>query len=131
MPKMQGYWILHEGLIGVIGEPACRRLRYTDAAQGRRLQDLQAGTGGWLGITDKYWAAALIPDQKTPYEARLTRRQGASKGSLRGRLPLGTIAVAAGRASAPTTNNLFAGAKQIVADRGLSARSSAPSSSTC
>ena len=26
-------------------------------------------TTGWLGITDKYWATALIPDQATPYTA--------------------------------------------------------------
>ena len=26
---------------------------------------------GWLGITDKYWLAALIPDQQTPFKARM------------------------------------------------------------
>jgi YidC/Oxa1 family membrane protein insertase len=29
-------------------------------------------TGGWFGITDKYWAAALIPDQKEPYRGMMS-----------------------------------------------------------
>ena len=29
-------------------------------------------TGGWMGISDKYWLAALIPNQKSPVEARFT-----------------------------------------------------------
>ncbi len=33
-------------------------------------------TGGWLGFTDKYWAAALVPDQTVPYEARFSGAKG-------------------------------------------------------
>jgi membrane protein insertase Oxa1/YidC/SpoIIIJ len=37
-------------------------------------------TGGFLGITDKYWAATAIPDQKTPYTGSFTERdEGATK----------------------------------------------------
>ncbi len=31
-------------------------------------------TGGFVGITDKYWAAAAIPDQDTPYTGAFTDR---------------------------------------------------------
>ena len=27
--------------------------------------------GGWIGITDKYWLAAIIPNQKNTIEAGL------------------------------------------------------------
>ena len=40
-------------------------------------------TGGWIGITDKYWAAALIPDQKAAYDAKLRRHQGAPRIAFR------------------------------------------------
>ena len=29
----------------------------------------QKSTGGWLGFTDKYWMATLIPDQNEPINA--------------------------------------------------------------
>ena len=29
----------------------------------------QKSTGGWLGFTDKYWMATLIPDQNKPINA--------------------------------------------------------------
>ncbi len=32
--------------------------------------DDATSTGGWAGITDKYWLTALIPDQTTPVEGR-------------------------------------------------------------
>ncbi|MBL8771889.1 MAG: membrane protein insertase YidC [Phenylobacterium sp.] len=37
-----------------------------------------ASTGGWIGITDHYWLAALIPDQKQGFEAqyKLTKAPG-------------------------------------------------------
>ena len=28
--------------------------------------------GGWLGITDKYWAAVLVPDQQQSYDANFS-----------------------------------------------------------
>ena len=31
----------------------------------QRTLDLNDSQGGWLGITDKYWMAAVIPDQST------------------------------------------------------------------
>ena len=72
MPKVQGYWILHEGLIGVLGDAGLQEITYADALKEGASKPFKQ-TGGWLGLTDKYWAAALIPDQKQPYEAELTR----------------------------------------------------------
>ena len=68
---------------------AARSSSYTDLLKEGGDQDLQADDGGWLGITDKYWAAALIPDQKTAYDAKFSGTK-ARQGALPGRLPDGT-----------------------------------------
>ena len=69
-------------------------------------------TGGFVGITDKYWAAAAIPDQSRAYQGSFTERdQGATKvyqANVRG----GAETVAPG-ASADITQRLFAGAKEV------------------
>ena len=72
-PETLGFFILHEGPIGVVAD-TLREIDYDD------LEDEQtpttfATTGGWLGITDKYWLAALIPDQKVPVNASFSHRR--------------------------------------------------------
>ena len=69
-PETGGIYILHEGLVGVIGEEGLQEIDYEDALEDK-LTSFK-GTSGWLGITDKYWAAVLVPDQKSSYEARFT-----------------------------------------------------------
>jgi YidC/Oxa1 family membrane protein insertase len=66
-------------------------------------------TGGWLGITEKYWLAAVIPDQKTKVEARFAAAPGDQ---------FQTDYLAAGTSVAPgatveTTARFFAGAKEV------------------
>jgi YidC/Oxa1 family membrane protein insertase len=73
-PKVQGYWILHEGLIGVIGEQGEQKSKYTTALEDG-TQTFTTATGGWLGFTDKYWAATLIPDQGAPYKAQFSGQE--------------------------------------------------------
>ena len=70
MPKVEGYYILHEGPIGVVGDAGLQEISFTDAIKDGGTKTFKQ-TGGWLGMTDKYWAAALVPDQKAPYEAAL------------------------------------------------------------
>ena len=116
MPKTEGYWILHEGPIGVLGDAGLQETRrYADLLKEGGAQDLQAETGGWLGITDKYWAAALIPDQKTPYRGEVHAAPRAAKGLVPGRLPARPRRRPRRRQGSPTTSNLFAGAKQTSA----------------
>ncbi len=62
-------YILHEGLIGVSGKDGLQEITYADAVKSKTKKEFKNITGGWLGITDKYWAATLIPDQKEPYNA--------------------------------------------------------------
>lgn len=59
-PDSQRIYVLHEGLIGFLGEEGLQELDYDDMRDDKEVKF--AGTPeGWLGITDKYWATALIP----------------------------------------------------------------------
>jgi YidC/Oxa1 family membrane protein insertase len=67
-PKVSGYYILHEGLIGYLGEHGLQEYTY------KKIDDAKTvsfkATDGWLGITDKYWASALLPDTGAHLQAR-------------------------------------------------------------
>jgi len=67
-PQVSGYYILHEGLIGYLGDQGLQEYSY------KKIDDAKAVnfkvTDGWLGITDKYWAAALLPDTNAELQAR-------------------------------------------------------------
>ena len=66
-PDVLGYYILHEGLIGVINE-TLTEIDYDDL-QETKNQEYES-TGGWMGITDKYWLMALVPNQSEVVKAR-------------------------------------------------------------
>ena len=99
---------LHVGPIGVVGE----RLKDSEVAY-KKLRDdgpqSFATTGGWLGITDKYWATALIPDQRTPVTARFALAPG---DRFQTDYLQPAVSVAPG-ATVATTAHLFAGAKEV------------------
>ena len=63
-PATTGIYILHEGALGVFDE-TLREEDYDDMqdADGGVIDVVPESAGGWIGITDKYWLAALIPDQ--------------------------------------------------------------------
>jgi len=112
-PHTSGYSVLHEGLIGVPGDAGLEEITYKHAAEDGGGKTFNDKTGGWIGITDKYWAAALIPDQKTPFSA-----------SFRGQHPdtpqevywtdyhLGALVIPSG-ATQKAEGRLYAGAKQV------------------
>ena len=62
--------ILHEGAIGTFdhdGGYSTQQHKYKDWAKKPLIT--KESTGGWLGITDKYWLAALIPPQTETIQA--------------------------------------------------------------
>ena len=68
-PATSGYYILHEGMLGFFDGS----LKETTYDKAKSEGDKKAGiaeeataTAGWAGITDKYWLAAMIPDQAAP-----------------------------------------------------------------
>ena len=69
-PKVEGYYILHEGLIGYLGEQGLQEYSYSKIDE-EKSKTFKV-TNGWLGITDKYWAAALLPDTTAQLQARFS-----------------------------------------------------------
>ncbi len=119
-PHVEGYYILHEGLLGVI-DGTLKEVKYADAkSEGEKHDGLAYhadATDSWAGITDKYWLAALIPDHalKTVVEFAYTQA-GANPGSPEGYQVAFRSAEAqtippAGEAASLT--RLFAGAKEV------------------
>jgi YidC/Oxa1 family membrane protein insertase len=69
-PQVAGYYILHEGMVGYLGDQGLQEYGY------KKIDDAKAVsfkvTNGWLGITDKYWASALLPDASAQLQARFS-----------------------------------------------------------
>ncbi|HMI96952.1 MAG TPA: membrane protein insertase YidC [Micropepsaceae bacterium] len=67
LPVATHYWVVHEGFIGVLGG-TLKDPTYDDLGKNNDMQRFES-TGGWLGITDKYWMAAAIPPQSEDFTA--------------------------------------------------------------
>ncbi len=114
VPKSNSHfttYLLHEGFVGIADE-SLKDPSYKDFDKDDAKPVNFGSTGGWLGITDKYWMAALVPPQSERFEGvfRATPYGGIksyqANYSLSGRklAPGGAITV---------THRLFAGAKVV------------------
>jgi YidC/Oxa1 family membrane protein insertase len=110
-PKTSGYSILHEGMVGVIGDSGVQEPTYDSIEKEANATKSLNGTGGWLGFTDKYWAAVVIPEQHVPFEGTFSARGTVHK-VYQADFLADPMIVAAG-ATAETTNRVFAGAKEV------------------
>ena len=109
-PALAGYAILHEGLLGVLGG-SLKEVKY--AAIAKAGSDPYESTGGWLGITDKYWLVALAPDQATAIHVNFLHETEAGRDVyLTNYNAANALDIAAG-GSASVTTRLFAGAKEV------------------
>ena len=59
-PEMQEFFILHEGPISIT-DSVLKEYSYEDLRDDKKIKF--SSEGGWIGITDKYWQTAIIPDQ--------------------------------------------------------------------
>ena len=106
-----GYSVLHEGFVGVIGDSGVQQIKYDKIEKEDRGTKSFSGTGGWLGITDKYWAAAVIPDQNDAVEASFSGVVGSTPDFQSGFVNTEAKTLAPG-ASSEFTSRVFAGAKE-------------------
>ncbi|RDJ15914.1 membrane protein insertase YidC [Rhizobium grahamii] len=107
-PAVASTYVLHEGFIGVIGDSL---LESKYAAVEKEAVTPATATGGWLGITDKYWAATIIPPQQTPYDARFTHFTDGQP-RFQADYKQNAVTVAPGQ-SLELKNLVFAGAKEV------------------
>jgi YidC/Oxa1 family membrane protein insertase len=109
-PKTLGYYILHEGLIGVMGDQGLQEETY------KKIEDKKTEswevTDAWLGFTDKYWAAALLPDTQAKVHARFSAGESGGQKTYQTDYLLDAQTIAPG-ASGVANARLFAGAKEV------------------
>jgi YidC/Oxa1 family membrane protein insertase len=109
-PQVLGYYILHEGPIGVLGDQGLKEPSYKDL-ENKKLEPFNV-TNAWLGITDKYWAAALVPDKATPLQASFSFNSAGALKIYQTDYRADGQTIAPGATAAATTR-LFAGAKEV------------------
>ncbi|CAA7617437.1 Membrane protein insertase YidC [Magnetospirillum sp. LM-5] len=108
-PKTEGMYILHEGPLGVFNG-TLKELKYDDLKKEGTVRE--KSTGGWIGITDKYWLTALIPDQKAEATGRFVHQRLDAGDRYQVDFTGAATVVPAG-GSIEAAVNLFAGAKQV------------------
>ncbi|MBL0406388.1 membrane protein insertase YidC [Microvirga aerilata] len=118
-PVTLGYYVLHEGMIGVVGDEGLQEITYANLDKADPVAGSSAvgniwnsATGGFLGITDKYWAAAVIPDQAQPYQGSFTSQQGQTARTYQATVA-GTAQTLQPGGTTEVTQRLFAGAKEV------------------
>lgn len=111
-PETASNFILHEGMIGVTGEEGLIETKFAAIEEEGKVEPSKS-TDGWLGITDKYWATALIPGGAGQGPSFQPRYQYLSDGTPRYQSDflVDPFSVAPGQ-TAEQKNQLFAGVKR-------------------
>ena len=109
-PEILGYYILHEGLIGVMGDKGLQEISYSSIESDKQLAFNV--TNAWLGITDKYWAATLLPETSAKVQATFSARDHNNRKVYQTDYLLDPVTIAAGGTGSAKAR-LFAGAKEV------------------
>ncbi len=134
-PVTAGYYILHEGMLGVL-DGRLKETKYSEAkTEGEKNKGValtSTGAGGWAGFTDKYWLTALIPDQASKQIASfrhisLPTAQGTTTDAYQVDFLAQEPQVVAPGATATQASRMFAGAKEVRLLDPTKARTSIPS----
>ncbi|MFN4143141.1 membrane protein insertase YidC [Aestuariivirga sp.] len=110
-PVVAGYWVFFEGMLGWL-DGSLQEIHYSDVAEQTEPQKIDT-TGGWLGFTDKYWAAAVIPDQAKPVTAGFLHTNAGGRDLYQTDYLAREALVVQPGAAATHTDRFFAGAKVV------------------
>jgi len=69
-PEGVQIYILHEGFLGVFGE----ELKEEDYDDIEKEKFTINSSKGWLGITDKYWLTAIVPEKNKEFKAEFVSK---------------------------------------------------------
>ena len=110
-PKTTDFFVLHEGPLGVF-DGSLKEHSYSDLKEtGQKGMSIKTEeNGGWIGITDKYWMAALIPDQNT--NSNFTFRYVNNSASYQTDF-LGELSKIPANGEIEITSRVFSGAKKL------------------
>ena len=109
-PQVLGYYILHEGPIGEMGNEGLQEETYKKIAE--KKSESWDVSDAWLGFTDKYWAAVLLPDADAKVKTRFSSAEVGGQQTYQTDYLQQAQTIAPG-ASINTDTRLFAGAKEI------------------
>ncbi len=108
-PKLEGFYILHEGFVGII-QNELKEADYSELQEtGREEFD---SAGGWVGITDKYWLAAVVAPGEQPIKASYSHNLQNNADVYQADFLAPAVTAAPG-ATAEATSRIFAGAKEV------------------
>ncbi len=103
-------FILHEGAIGVFNN-VLQEETYKNLIEERRFE-YSSETGGWLGITDKYWLSSILPDKSLKFKANFKHDFSNQNSFFNSEFIGQEYRIAAGE-SLNFDHHLFAGAKKV------------------
>jgi YidC/Oxa1 family membrane protein insertase len=105
--KDPSFWTNHIGPTGVFNGKADYGTNYQDLDNGE-TPPRQLSKGGWLGMADKYWLTALVPDQDLKMDAGFR----AAGGMYQADFVLPQTLLASGKVLT-SKSRIFAGAKEV------------------
>jgi YidC/Oxa1 family membrane protein insertase len=109
-PETLGFYILHEGPLGVF-DGRLREFHYSDL-KGKTNEF--TSTGGWIGVTDKYWLVSVAAAPDAGVTGRFRHAAGVPGALERYQVDLtwGAVTIAP-NATGENLQRIFAGAKQL------------------
>ena len=111
-PETIDFFVLHEGPLGVFDRTLSEQ-SYGDLTEaGKKGINIKPDeSGGWIGLTDKYWMTALLPDQNQKYN--FTFRKLSSNGGQYQTDFLGNAVTIPANSKGEFLSRTFAGAKRL------------------
>jgi len=104
-PNTDAFYILHEGLIGVVN----KTLQDETFDAIKKETKNYSGTSGWFGITDKYWMAAIIPDNGKSFTGKYLYEN-----AYKANFIISEPTIANPQKSASSSFKIFIGAKEVL-----------------
>ena len=103
-PNTENFYILHEGLIGVVD----KNLKEETYSTIEKEKKTYTGKSGWLGITDKYWMSAIIPENGKSFKGEYSFAN-----SYKANFIISEPTIANPQKSTSNTLKIFIGAKEV------------------
>ena len=107
--KASGFYILHEGPLGVF-DGTLKEVDYDDLQEQGTIQ--ARSEGGWIGITDKYWLTALVPQYDVTNNFRFFHERVDNRDRYQVDFVGPAVTVGAGD-EAEAVSRMFVGAKEV------------------